>query len=390
MTDLPVVFVPGLGGSFNLGVLLDLSGPTINGWSFPPFVDYGQQFLRTLTSAGYVRDRTLFVAFYDWRKPVDDSARLYLVPWLDRALKRSGRDKVILVAHSMGGLVARAYVQSRDYRGDVAQVITLGTPHRGTPVGYFPWEGGDLRWDGIARVALEVYLWYLGHLHPFQTALDPLAVIRTQARGLRDVLPIYDYLFSQGPPLKVKPEDQMVEQNGWGELVNAPLALDTLFGRTKMSTINGTGFTTLESIVVQAPPQPPGTPPRYPDGRPVAEQSDALGDGTVPLASAAMTDSRCHNLPPLTIPHGSLPDLAAAQVLAELNVAAPATPAPRAATPRLVFLTASPVEITVELPPEEPVVAQAAAAPGTRRRRRRPTRPRTHQHGHPAKRYTMV
>ena len=53
-----------------------------------------------------------------------------------------GKTKVILIAHSMGGLAAREYLQGLarlnevsptiPYRGDVAQLITVGTPHLGS------------------------------------------------------------------------------------------------------------------------------------------------------------------------------------------------------------------------------------------------------------------
>ena len=50
----------------------------------------------------------------------------------------AGADKVTLIGHSAGGLVARAYVSDfrlngkwTPYRGDVQQLITLATPHRG-------------------------------------------------------------------------------------------------------------------------------------------------------------------------------------------------------------------------------------------------------------------
>lgn len=50
------------------------------------------------------------------------------------------KNKVILVAHSMGGLAARAYLQSQagvrySDRNDVHELITIGTPHQGS------WEG---------------------------------------------------------------------------------------------------------------------------------------------------------------------------------------------------------------------------------------------------------
>ncbi len=49
------------------------------------------------------------------------------------AIRRaSGRPRVVLVAHSMGGLVCRAYLQRNGAAGHVARLVTLGTPHAGT------------------------------------------------------------------------------------------------------------------------------------------------------------------------------------------------------------------------------------------------------------------
>ena len=50
---------------------------------------------------------------------------------IDELCAASGAGSIIIVAHSMGGLVARAYL--RDHGpGRVAHVFTLGTPHHGT------------------------------------------------------------------------------------------------------------------------------------------------------------------------------------------------------------------------------------------------------------------
>ena len=48
-----------------------------------------------------------------------------------RASIEAGADRVVLIGHSMGGLVARSAMQRID-RSAVAHVITLGTPHHGT------------------------------------------------------------------------------------------------------------------------------------------------------------------------------------------------------------------------------------------------------------------
>jgi pimeloyl-ACP methyl ester carboxylesterase len=387
MSRTPVVFVPGLGGSFNLMVQLDWRGPSLSGWDFPPFVDYGKTFLDTFTHAGYTRDLDLFVAFYDWRKSVNDSAANYLIPWIDRARSRSGQNKVILVAHSMGGLVSRSYIQSDAYpaRNDVERLITLGTPHVGAPEAYYPWQGGELRWDPTVNTVLNVYLWYLGHIHPFQSALDPLKTIRTQVPGIRDLLPVADYLTSQGLPPTPKPENQMLQRNLWGDIALAPAGLSTLLGRAPLSTIAGTGFVTVQKLVVQAAPAPTADPPRYVDGAPVGQQTTGGGDGTVLLASAQLADARVHNLAPVLIAHDQLPDNAVGLVLNELGVPAPAAAAAAPAQPRLVIMTASPVELTVDLPANQPAVLSVGSTPARRQRR-----VRGHNYGHKGKQLNMV
>lgn len=48
----------------------------------------------------------------------------------------TGREKVVIVAHSMGGLAARAYLRDHGM-AHVARIITLGTPHHGTALANF-------------------------------------------------------------------------------------------------------------------------------------------------------------------------------------------------------------------------------------------------------------
>ena len=46
----------------------------------------------------------------------------------------TGKDKVILIAHSMGGLVSRAYLEDQStYPDDVEALFTFGSPHQGVP-----------------------------------------------------------------------------------------------------------------------------------------------------------------------------------------------------------------------------------------------------------------
>lgn len=386
MAKTPLVFVPGLGGSFNLLVLLDWSAPTLSGWDFPPFISYGRSFVETCARAGYTRDRDLFVAFYDWRKSVPDSAADYLIPWIDRAKARSGSDKVVLVGHSMGGLVARAYIQGSTYRSDIERLITLGTPHQGAPDTYYPWQGGEIRWGPAIDAVFNVYLWYLEHAHPFQTKLNRLRTIRTQAPGVRDLLPVFNYLRKQGAALT--PAAQLQQRNLLGELLLSPAGVGQLLARVPLTTINGSGFTTTQALVVGAPPAATDDPPAYVDGKPVEAQTTADGDGTVLLSSANVADARVRNLPAQQIVHDELPDKAVAQVLAELGVAAPAPAPANAPTSWLAILSASPLELSVDLPvaPAPGGVLAEAAPPRAARHRRI----RAKNYGHRGKRLNML
>jgi len=56
---------------------------------------------------------------------------------VESILAQTGADQVILVGHSMGGLIARAYVQKLGGAPKVAKIITLGTPHHGTAHAWF-------------------------------------------------------------------------------------------------------------------------------------------------------------------------------------------------------------------------------------------------------------
>jgi triacylglycerol esterase/lipase EstA (alpha/beta hydrolase family) len=62
------------------------------------------------------------------------------VPLVEQAVQKlcaaTGAPRVAIVAHSMGGLVARAWMRAHGTAA-VARVITLGTPHHGTALARF-------------------------------------------------------------------------------------------------------------------------------------------------------------------------------------------------------------------------------------------------------------
>ncbi len=97
----------------------------------PPFWD--PEFYKALTA--FLRDNLRLVTFeffYDWRKSIADGADL-LHNQILRWANETGADRFDLVAHSLGGLVARAYLEKHG-PGRIDRLITLGTPHKGALV----------------------------------------------------------------------------------------------------------------------------------------------------------------------------------------------------------------------------------------------------------------
>jgi len=123
---------------------------------------------------------------------------------IERAKADSSASRVSLIAHSMGGLVARAYVESALYSGDVAQVTMLGTPQAGLNL----WHGYLLR-----RVVRNPGMPSLQELAPAHTLLFnrahhprpdvPYYLIAGDYRGI-------DMNGHDPPPLHLPPGDGVV------------------------------------------------------------------------------------------------------------------------------------------------------------------------------------
>ncbi len=86
---------------------------------------------------------------YDWRQSVQQTAignpnnldSPSLVDIIDQVKAQYGVSQVDIVAHSMGGLVVREYIQNH-YRGDIRKFAMIGTPNQGSLDVYRIWEAG--------------------------------------------------------------------------------------------------------------------------------------------------------------------------------------------------------------------------------------------------------
>ena len=115
----PIVFVHGWNG--------------LNGsceWVVPG--DYFQQVDNLLHDNGYYVAYARLESSSCYTPPIEESV-WRLEDAIQLAKAATNQPRVILVAHSMGGLVSRAYMEGSTYNNDIAQLFTFGSPHQGVP-----------------------------------------------------------------------------------------------------------------------------------------------------------------------------------------------------------------------------------------------------------------
>lgn len=176
----PVIIIPGILGSQKKE----------GQWQIDPVFHTYDNLYDEFASNGYVPEEDLFKFPYEWRDSNVDNAKL-LKDKINEIKTQTNWPKVDVVAHSMGGLLSREYVESDYYQNDVDQLITLGTPHNGAPEAYLKWEGdkwfwslGDIYTKNIIKQEAEEG----GYVDIFDY------VRQRPVASLKELLPVYDYL----------------------------------------------------------------------------------------------------------------------------------------------------------------------------------------------------
>ncbi|WP_152396033.1 esterase/lipase family protein [Paenibacillus guangzhouensis] len=221
----PLVFVPGVFGSMSSSIIRGTGH-----WSFGVAGVFYEPFIDMLKQMGYRLHMDLFIAYYDWRQRIPDIVENYLKPVIQEAKRVSGASRVNLVCHSMGGLVARGYVQSLPYWNDVDQLIMLCTPNAGSPSNYVYWTGGALAPgaetpENIVTIAMNSYLDNVKHDHPD----DPIEAVHTVFPSLLELVPAREYgnYLIVGPKEEMRfvPYSAMRVQNAFLDRLNAGRAI---------------------------------------------------------------------------------------------------------------------------------------------------------------------
>lgn len=341
----PIILLPGLGASWNHEAIILGVHKEPEEWYMTPFVKAYDGLIQTLKNAGYKDtgdNKNLFVFNYDWRQPIETTAN-QLRDYIENTIDPLPETKIDLIGHSLGGVVARTYVQNNPNH-QIDQLLTAGSPHKGAPQVYYLWEGADLKkvlapWQRISAGIL-LHLNKKGFKNNVET-------IREIIPGLKDLLSTFPYLKQNGIE---KPLSEINQRNNWLESLNQlPLpgflssVLNTTLGIKENSTLrwidvkNRSGFDQFLG--------------KWEDGKPIGEEFNS-GDETVLVESAQLEGTKVVELAGLN--HGDLVESTDGQgAIMDLLGLSPSetVPAPELTyIPSLVFQIASPANLTITDP----------------------------------------
>ena len=249
-----------------------------------------------LMAKGYQPDVSLFAAAYDWRRSIAERDSLHR--WLKYAistfnLKTGGSaSSVDVVAHSMGGLVVRNYIQSSsdqvpDGKVEIRAFAIVASPQFGAADAYHTWAGGFVppgSDPGSAKFLSGLLQRMNAKIRPEQKRTIR-TFVREYVQSVRDLLPVPEtdqnvdgYLFgwpgggSRTPFVKMRDENR----NKIMEQLNDQLKMAPLPGT--VAIFLASGVKTLQEVEVARP----ATPELWEDGEPTPRgQKFADGDGRV-------------------------------------------------------------------------------------------------------------
>lgn len=177
----PTIIIPGILGS-----------EKENGeWKIDPVFHIYDNLYEEFIQEGFVADEDIFTFPYEWRDSNIENAKL-LRDKINEIKRVTKIPKVDVVAHSMGGLLVREYIESDYYQEDVDQLITLGTPHNGAPEAYLKWEAGAFTFG-----ASDIYFKRKFSQEAEESGYDDVFhyIRERPILSVQELLPVYSYLY---------------------------------------------------------------------------------------------------------------------------------------------------------------------------------------------------
>ena len=267
-----IIIIPGFGASWNSEAIVYNRNVDNNQWVMTPFVRNYDGLIKAMEDNSLEINKDFYVWNYDWRKPlveIVDNLNIFINQ------KISSNEKVVLVGHSLGGLVSRIWAENNKDDSRLEKVITLGSPHLGSVDAYEAWNGGQISdLSDFSSIALKVLL----KLQGLTTRTD-MEAVRTYTPSVKDLLPTFSFLKKDGLFLS---NDQLETKNDY--LINQNNL--NLGDQLNLELFVGKGYETTDSIKLKKNTIFDRILGLWPDGKIDKFLYTNNGDGTVLVKSA--------------------------------------------------------------------------------------------------------
>ncbi|AOY76342.1 esterase/lipase family protein [Clostridium formicaceticum] len=283
----PIIFIPGLMGCMGNDIIAGTGD-----WSFGVARWVYDPFIKQLEELNYHINENLFVCYYDWRQKNTKTVEVYLKPLLKQVKEKHPNKKIDFICHSMGGIVARTYIQNRSFQYDVDKLIMIATPNRGAIEAYYLWSTGNLipnkKKSHFYNFLTKGYIWMILRLMNVSLGLENLETIHRTFPAIEELIPSLDYgeilCYEEGNgEWKTVPRYYMKYRNDLLDQLNADLYLLSHRVR-KTYWIAGYNYSTAEYLMI--------------DRKKLREYEESIldvvetldGDGTVAVKSVELEE----------------------------------------------------------------------------------------------------
>jgi len=185
----PVVILPGIFASWNKNALFYNQNVSQADWKLFSGVKEYDGLISTLKNLNYQENQDYFIFTYDWRKSIDQTTNDLNSFLQEKIWSSKPSQKINLVGHSLGGLIARIWAQKFiDQR--VNKLITIGSPHQGIVQTYKPIEAGELDRENTLLWLAEKLILFLNK----STLESDKTTIQNKFPVIKDLFPTFNFL----------------------------------------------------------------------------------------------------------------------------------------------------------------------------------------------------
>jgi len=195
---IPIIIIPGFMASWNKEAILHNQTIDYSAWKLQNFIKEYDGLINTFKNIGYQQNVNLFIFPYDWRQSIEKTSN-DLNNYLQTKIWNSKpNQKVNLLGHSLGGLVARIFAQKNTNK--VNKIISVGSPHLGAVQVYKPLEAGEIDRDNTFLWLAEKIILVLNK----STLESDRVTIANKFPVAKDLFPTFNFLKnSQGNEISI-------------------------------------------------------------------------------------------------------------------------------------------------------------------------------------------